>query len=297
MKFDSLCESLLSEIYAKGRRPDLENPDRRDLSKSYTIDGKPLYAAKVSGDEIDNSGPLVRKKEQAVTNYDPNISLTDQLSNKYYNKLVNVLKTSGFQFNSDSFPQDGTYLYRGHRTMDPFSKGPEDKAGPGSLYFSNNASYALGYAVYYNPGSEQVGQAGLNNLQWLLIDNPKFRKTHGVGFFTVAKAKNPDAVKFYSNFGHEDSQKRPDEAPSFITRKDFSSPKENNYYINNVDTRDMEAVVKRDDIASVRTYLAVKQSKLISLISLKSLQKVEPELFELDKNSIPKKANDPTRVY
>ena len=59
----------------------------------------------------------------------------------------------------------------------------------------------------------------------------------------------------------------------------------------------MEAVVKRDDIASVRTYLAVKQSKLISLINLKSLQKVEPELFELDKNSIPKKANDPTRVY
>jgi len=281
MRFD-----VLVELYAKGRRPDLENPDIRDLSKPLTIDGKTHYQPK-SSDQIVNSSSL--NKKETSTDYDLNTS------NRYYTKLINAMKTSGFQFNTGTFPEDGTYLYRGHRTMDPFSKSPEDKAGAGLLYFSNKASYALGYAVYYNPGSEQVGQAGLNNLQWLLIDHPRF-KNSGVGFFTVAKAKNPDNVKFYSNFGHEDSLKNKSNN-YFITKKDFKNQKVDNIYINNVDTRDMETVLKQNDLASVRTYLAVRQGQIVSLISLKKLQQVEPELFELDKHSVPKKVNDPTRVY
>ena len=202
--------------------------------------------------------------------YDANTEL-EQLMNYYGFSLKEGL---------NSLPKDGSLVYRGHKNIDPFTRGEDAKAEEGKVYFSSNANYAYSvYSVNYNTQSSQIGQKGFSSLQ-SLVSEPRPGIKFDVGFFTVATPKDPDNIKWYCNFGYEDKQ------PSFTRKeKDITT------------ISDAECVEPKEAFSKIRTYLMYGSGEYPRMISFDRLKKVSPRIYkEIMNTTVYKSAKDPLRV-
>lgn len=185
--------------------------------------------------------------------------------------------------------KDGSLVYRGHKHLDPFSKGDDAKAKGEAVYFAADPKYAYSvYSIGYNSGSRQIGQSGFSSLQSAFSDPNDAARTHSfkVGFFTIATPKNPDEIKWYSDFGYEDGKegKTRDEFP------DFENPgnPEHGWHVH------LECVEPRSSFSRIRTYLSYERARFgaydnkgydTSFISFEKLKKVSPDMYSRLMNS------------
>lgn len=208
----------------------------------------------------------------------PGGSIIDTIRYDTNKELQQLMDYYGFSLKEglNGLPKDGSLVYRGHKNIDPFTRGEDAKAEEGKVYFSSNANYAYSvYSVNYNTQSSQIGQKGFSSLQ-SLVSEPRPDISFDVGFFTVATPKDPDNIKWYYNFGYEDKQ------PSFTRKeKDITG------------IRDAECVEPKEAFSKIRTYLMYKGY----MISFDRLKKVSPRIYKEIMNTIVyKSAKDPLRV-
>lgn len=221
--------------------------------------------------------------------YDSKLGLTDSIRRNMEDLLSHVMKYYGIDVRKfiyeGGYPTDGSVVYRGHKHADPFSRGSDAKAPDEKAYFTNNAEYAYNiYSVNYNTSSNQIGQSGFNTIQSRLQDPESFRGNgkFDVGFFTIATPKDPDAIKWYYNFGYERSLI--DDVANAHLGKSISRDKVKQL-------QDAECVEPKTSFKKIKTYLIYRGS----MVSFDNVKKHAPELYDKIFNSRVVKAND-TRV-
>lgn len=211
------------------------------------------------------------------------VNIRDNIRRDINEELYQLMRYYGFKLKGEYFeslPKDGSLVYRGHKNIDPFSRGEDAKAEEGKVYFAGSASYAYGtYSVNYNKSSHQIGQSGFSSLQ-SRVQEPHWAKSFNIGFFTVATPKDPDNIKWYYNFGYEDKQQ------SFTRQeKDITT------------IGDVECVEPRESFSKIRTYLMYGDKSSPRMISFERLKKVNPRIYTMVMNArVHKSVDDPMRV-
>lgn len=223
-----------------------------------------------------------REEETAPKQTSYSKSITDNIRFDANQELKSLMEYYGFALKEGivGLPKDGSLVYRGHKNVDPFSKGEDAKAEEGKVYFSSDAEYAFRvYSIGYNVSSSQVGQAGFSSLQ-SYIQEPKQGSKFEVGFFTVATPKDPDSIKWYYNFGYEDKQQGFPRQEKDITT-----------------IADAECVEPRESFSKIRTYLMYGDRSFPRMISFERLKKVNPRIYTMVMNArVHKSVDDPLRV-
>lgn len=211
------------------------------------------------------------------------LGIRQNISNEIKTRLNTIFRSYGFDLGGqelNKLPSDGSMVYRGHKSPNPSSKGYDAKAKGSTVYWSLNPKYAFNvYAKSYNSMSDQIGQSGASSLQHALHpDNPNLTD-FSVGYFSIATPKNPNTIKWYSNFGYEDN-----ESPSSIN--DVLNWSENQKY-------SAECVEENTSFKKIRTYLVDQYGRAISF---NRLQQISPRIFDRVINSTVSKKSD-GRVY
>ena len=185
--------------------------------------------------------------------------MSDNIRQDKNDLLGEIMRYHGFSLKDglNGLPKDGSLVYRGHKSPDPFEKGEDAKALDNSVYFAANPEYAYRvYSVSNNPSSSQIGQRGFSNLQ-ASTQKPQGLQRFELGFFTVATPTNPDQILWYPNFGYEDKKQGQ-------TRSEVKLGE------------DFECVEPKGSFSKIRTYLLYRKY----MISFGRLKKVHPKTYD-----------------
>lgn len=207
-----------------------------------------------------------------------------------------------------------TMLFRGHKTLDPFSKTGDSKAVGDKVYWAKSPQTALIYSTM----SSQWGTSGqqyTNILQKAFgqQSNSGNQTQYQIGYFSIAKPKHPDQLQWYNNFGVEDKQagynkqswenRKQNLQQNFPVRdvasKDISyqkqfefNPEYANYihkyaqqsypHSSNKVVDDAETALSQSEVTGVRTYILFNLNygsyKLIPIAKIKQL---DAELYNI----------------
>jgi hypothetical protein len=162
----------------------------------------------------------VFKKQKRLSRQIPTVSNTPiQTSEELVNR-IRVLLAKGSILDTTKLTSDevwSTMLFRGHKTLDPFSKTGDSKAVGDKVYWAKNPSNALIYSLFKSSWGTS-GQQYINVIQRALAEtgdagfNDGTQTNFQFGYLTIAQPKNPEALKWYVNFGVENEERERQEA-------------------------------------------------------------------------------------
>ena len=240
-------------------------------------------------------------------------------------QITHLTRYYGIKFNRDTsrgsidLPSDGSIVYRGHKSLDPFAQGDDAKSvESGKVYFTNNAYYAIGvYSTNYNSGSTQIGQAGGSTLQWASQPEGQSPNSYGkfkYGFFTMARPKDPESIQWYINFGYEDYHALKAKGGEWNDMTAEEKKLKGQYRVQDDQgfwqtvyppsataaeklkgQKDAECVESRDAFKSVKTYLLDHRENV--LVPMDRVRSEFPDLYDMIANGRVLRRNDPARVY
>jgi hypothetical protein len=208
-----------------------------------------------------------------------------------------------------------TRLFRGHKSINPFSKLGDSKAEGDKVFWSKNANVALLYATNKSSWGTS-GQQYTNIAQQSVSGASDTTQTkYSLGYMSVAQPKHPENLKWYRNFGYEDEKRdyRNDvnKARENLTKtnpnKLFTGLPSNYKSINkygykkdeweqeqqrqsnliqnnqsnnkpNVLGNSPETVLSKYDVSKIRTFLVYNDSHMLSLEKIK---KYDPILYKV----------------
>lgn len=119
-----------------------------------------------------------------------------------------------------------TMLFRGHKNINPFSKTGDSKAEGDKIYWAKSPETALIYSQNQSSWGTS-GQQYVNIIQKAF--NPENIRHAGqtnlkIGYFSIAKPKNPNTLIWYNNFGVED-KKQGFNKQDWESRRDYVNTK------------------------------------------------------------------------
>lgn len=123
-----------------------------------------------------------------------------------------ILRLLPLSVSMESANQDteswSTRLFRGHKSMNPFSKLGDSKADGDKVYWAKYPQTALIYAT--NKSSWGTSGQQYVNIAQKAVENTstgdEIQTKYSLGYISVAEPKNPESLKWYQNFGYEDEK-------------------------------------------------------------------------------------------
>jgi hypothetical protein len=181
--------------------------------------------------------------------------------------------------------EDSTMIFRGHKTINPFSKDSDTKSPRDTVYWAKQPKNALAFALVSNTG-------GTSGRSFKNLLNSAYENR--AGFLSVAYAKYPQSLVWYKDFGVErekqDSERYrktygkgldysehsgTSEYPSY--RMDRNNPNSSPKQFHRAET-----ALSPHEVSKLKTFVwKGDPSSGISLLNINKIKEANPELYKI----------------
>jgi hypothetical protein len=260
-----------------------------DLLNEAQFFNKRRYSQQLKGDDgtLYNVG-----RDQAIQKPVENSKIENIKDLKY--RLDSLFKKYGFELTNlkdldqKLADEDSTMLFRGHKTLNPFTKDIDTKSPRDTVYWAKQPNNALAFAKSTNTGGTR-GRAFSNLVNSAYGNN--------AGYLSTAYPKYPQALVWYNDFGvereEEDAEKYRKTYNKGLDYSKHSGTIEFPSYRmdrKNVEGKQKqfqrgETVLSPNEVTKLKTFIWASDlfsgSNNISLLNVLKIKEADPELYRI----------------